>query len=173
VIHDIGYIREEEEMKKIPITKTGFDKLKKELKFLKTVSLPENIRDIEQARAHGDISENAEYAAAKERQSFIHGKMQELENNLASSQVIDLRNLSDDRVVFGSTVRIEDVHTGKEIKYQLVGPFESDISQNKISVTSPIGKAMIGKEIGDEVTVKAPGGIREFHIVDIRIEEIS
>ena len=82
-------------------------------------------------------------------------------------------NLSDDRVVFGSTVRIEDVHTGKEIKYQLVGPFESDISQNKISVTSPIGKAMIGKEIGDEVTVKAPGGIREFQIVDIRIEEIS
>jgi transcription elongation factor GreA len=160
-------------MKKIPITKTGFDKLKKELEFLKTVSLPENIRDIEQARSHGDISENAEYAAAKERQSFIHGKMQELENNLASSQVIDLRNLSDDRVVFGSTVRIEDVHTGKEIKYHLVGPFESDINQNKISVTSPIGKAMIGKEIGDEVTVKAPGGIREFQIVDIRIEEIS
>ena len=109
-------------MKKIPITKPGFDNLKKELEYLKTVSLLENIRDIETARAHGDISENAEYAAAKERQSFIHGKMQELENNLALSQVIDLKDLRDDRVVFGSTVRIEDVHTGKEIKYQLVGP---------------------------------------------------
>lgn len=160
-------------MKKTPITKTGYDKLRKELEHLKTVLLPENIRDIEQARSHGDISENAEYAAAKERQSFIHGKIQELENNLASSRIIDLTNLSDERVVFGSTVRIEDVHTGKKIEYHLVGPFESDISQNKISVTSPIGKAMIGKEIGDEVTVKAPGGIREFQIVDIRIEEIS
>jgi len=159
-------------MKKIPITKTGFDKLKKDLEYLKTVSLPENIRDIEQARSHGDISENAEYSAAKERQSFIHGKMQELENNLASSQVIDLKEISDERVVFGSTVRIEDARTGKETRYQLVGPFESDISKNKISVTSPIGKAMIGKEIGDEVTVKAPGGIREFQIVDICIEEI-
>jgi transcription elongation factor GreA len=158
-------------MKKTPITKTGYDKLKKELDHLKAVELPENIRDIEQARSHGDISENAEYAAAKERQSFIHGKIQELENNLASSRIIDLTNLRDDRVVFGATVRIEDVHTGKEIQYRLVGPFESDISQNKISVTSPIGKAMIGKEIGDEVTVKAPGGIREFQIVDIRIEE--
>ncbi len=141
-------------MKKTPITKSGYDKLKKELEYLKTVSLPENIRDIEQARSHGDISENAEYAAAKERQSFIHGKMQELENNLASSRIIDLTNISNERVVFGSTVCIEDVHTGKEIKYQLVGPFESDIGQNKISVTSPIGKAMIGKEIGDEVTIR-------------------
>lgn len=159
-------------MKKTPITKTGFDKLKKDLEYLKTVSLPENIRDIEQARAHGDISENAEYSAAKERQSFIHGKMQELENNLASSQVIDLKDIGDERVFFGSTVLIEDAQTGKETRYQLVGPFESDISKNKISVTSPIGKAMIGKKIGDEVTVKAPGGIREFQIVDIRIEEI-
>jgi transcription elongation factor GreA len=159
-------------MKKTPITKTGYDRLKKELEYLKTVELPGNIRDIEQARSHGDISENAEYAAAKERQSFIHGKIQELENNLASSRIIDQTNLRDDRVAFGATVRIEDVHTGKEIQYRLVGPFESDISQNKISVTSPIGKALIGKEVGDEVTVRAPGGVREFQIVDIRIEEI-
>jgi len=159
-------------MKKIPITRAGFEKLKKELEYLKTVAMPENIRDIEEARAHGDISENAEYAAAKERQSFIHGKMQELENNLASSQVIDLKDLSDERVVFGATILIEDIQTAKKIKYQLVGPFESDINKNKISVTSPIGKAMIGKEVGDEVSVKAPGGIREFQIVDIRIEEI-
>jgi len=159
-------------MKKMPITKTGFDKLKKELEYLKTVAIPENIRDIEEARAHGDISENAEYSAAKERQSFIHGKMQEIENNLASSQIIDLKDLSDERVVFGATILIEDIQTGKEIKYQLVGPFESDINKNKISVTSPIGKAMIGKEVGDEVSFKAPGGIREFQIVDIRIEDI-
>ena len=160
-------------MQKMPITKTGFHKLKKELDHLKTVSIPRNIRDIEEARAHGDISENAEYAAAKERQSFLHGKMQDLENNLASSQIIDLKDLKDDRVVFGSTVLIEDVHTGAEIKYQLVGPFESDISENRISVTSPIGKALIGKVIGDDVTVRAPGGIREFQIVDIRIENMA
>lgn len=160
-------------MKKAPITRTGYNKLKKELEHLKTVTLSENIRDIEQARSHGDISENAEYAAAKERQSFIHGKIQELENNLASCRIIDLTNLSNDRVVFGSTVQIEDTHTGEEIQYQLVGPFESDISLKKISVTSPMGKAMIGKEIGDEVIVKAPGGTREFQIVAIRIEEIS
>ena len=164
---------QENRMKKIPITKTGFDKLKKELDHLKSVLIPRNIRDIEEARAHGDISENAEYAAAKERQSFLHGKMQELENNLASSQIIDLKDLHDDRVVFGATVRIEDIHTGKEIRYQLVGPCESDINENKISVTSPIGKALIGKVIGDEVTVRAPGGIREFQIVDIRIEEMA
>ena len=158
-------------MKKIPITKTGFEKLKKDLEHLKTVALPENIRDIEAARAHGDISENAEYAAAKERQAFIHGKMQELENNLALSQVIDLKNLSSDKVIFGSTVTIEDIHTGKSIQHQLVGPFESDISQNTISVTSPIGKALIGKGMGDEVTVKTPGGIREFEIVNIFFKE--
>jgi transcription elongation factor GreA len=157
-------------MKKIPITKEGFEKLKKELGRLKTVSLPENIRDIEEARAHGDISENAEYAAAKERQAFIHGKMQELENNLAMSNVINLKDLTGDKVVFGSTVCIEDINTGQRIKYQLVGPFESDISKNTISVTSPIGKALIGKTIGDEVTAKTPGGVREFEIVDILIE---
>ena len=115
-------------MKKTPITKSGYDKLKKELEYLKTVSLPENIRDIEQARSHGDISENAEYAAAKERQSFIHGKIQELENNLASSRIIDLTNITNERVVFGSTVCIEDVHTGKEIKYHLRPVWRSCLS---------------------------------------------
>jgi transcription elongation factor GreA len=158
-------------MKKMPITKSGFEKLKKNLEHLKTVDLPDNIRDIEAARAHGDITENAEYAAAKERQSFIHGKMQELENNLALSRIIDLKDLSGDKVVFGSTVTIEDISTGKSIQYQLVGPFESDINQNMISVTSPIGKALIGKGMGDEVTVKTPGGIREFEIVNISFGE--
>jgi transcription elongation factor GreA len=154
-------------MEKIPITRAGFEKLKKELEYLKTVSILENIRDIETARAHGDISENAEYAAAKERQAFIHGKVQEIENNLAMSNVIDLSALNNDRVVFGSMVVIEDIATGDDTKYQLVGPFESDINENKISVTSPIGKALIGKNIGDNIKVKTPGGFREFEIRDI------
>lgn len=154
-------------MEKIPITKAGFEKLKKELEYLKTVSIPENIRDIEAARAHGDISENAEYAAAKEKQAFIHGKVQEIENNLATSNIIDLRGLNNDRVVFGSLVVIEDIATGDDTKYQLVGPFESDINENKISVTSPIGKALIGKNIGDTIKVKTPGGFREFEVIDI------
>ena len=156
-------------MDKLPISKMGFEKLKKDLEYLKRVAVPENIKEIEEARAHGDISENAEYAAAKERQSFIQGKIQELKNNLATSIIIDPKDLTDDRAVFGSTVTIEDVNTEEVIKYQLVGPFESDVNENKISVTSPIGKALIGKEVGDEVKANTPGGVREFEIVDISI----
>jgi transcription elongation factor GreA len=158
-------------MEKIPITKTGFARLKRELEVLKTVSIPQNIKDIEIARGHGDLSENAEYSAAKERQSFLHGKMQELENNLAMSNVIDLKNRSCDKVVFGSTVTIENSNTGEKITYQLVGPCESDLSINRISVTSPIGKALISKCIGDEICVTTPGGIREFEVVDITFQE--
>jgi transcription elongation factor GreA len=154
-------------MEKIPITKSGFENLKKELEYLKGVLIPANIRDIETARGHGDLSENAEYTAAKEKQSFLHGKLQELENNLALSNIIDLKTLSDDKVVFGATVVIEEINSGSQTNYQLVGPFESDISANKISVTSPIGKALIGKAIGDEVSVKTPGGMRKFEVVDI------
>ena len=154
-------------MEKIPITKEGFEKLKKELEKVKNVSIPENIRDIEVARAHGDLSENAEYHAAKERQSFLHGKMQELENNLAMSNVIVLKGEPTDKVVFGCFVTIADSDSGEEIKYQLVGPCESDISINKISVTSPIGRALIGKKIGNEIIVTAPGGTRNFEIMDI------
>lgn len=158
-------------MGKIPITKAGFAKLKKDLEILKNKSIPENIRDIEVARAHGDLSENAEYAAAKERQSFLHGKMQELENNLAMSNVISLKGLTNEKVVFGCYVTIVDSESGEEIKHQLVGPFESDINQNKISVISPIGKALIGKVVGDEITVNAPGGTRNFEIIDISTKE--
>ena len=158
-------------MKKIPITKTGFEKIKKELEQLKTVSVPENIRDIEEARGHGDLSENAEYTAAKERQSYLHGRIAELENNLATSEIIDLSNLTTEKVVFGSSVIISDVTTGDDTTYQLVGPLESDINQNKISVTCPIGKALIGKIVGDEIRVNAPGGIREFEVVDIFVEK--
>jgi transcription elongation factor GreA len=154
-------------MGKVPITRSGFEKLKKDLETFKTVLLPENIKDIEVARAQGDLSENAEYSAAKERQSYIHGKIQEIENNLALSDVIDSASLATDRAVFGTVVSIEEIDTGKAIKYQLVGPFESDINENKISVTAPLGKALIGKKIGDEIEVKAPGGVRKFEIVDI------
>jgi transcription elongation factor GreA len=158
-------------MEKIPMTKAGFERLKRELEVLKTVSIPENIKDIEEARGHGDLSENAEYSAAKERQSYLHGKLQELENNLAMSNVIDLKNLSCEKVVFGSAVNIQDINTEKEISYQLVGPLESDLDRNRISVTSPIGKALIGKCVGDEISVKTPGGIREFEIVNISVME--
>jgi transcription elongation factor GreA len=157
-------------MDKLPITKQGFEKLKKDLETLRNVSIPENIRDIEVARAHGDLSENAEYAAAKERQSYLHGKLQELENNLASCNIIPLKGINSDKVVFGCYVIIADSEGGEEIKYQLVGPFESDINQNKISVTSPIGKALIGKKIDDEIIVKTPGGTRNFQIIDISVE---
>ena len=154
-------------MEKMPITKEGFEKLKKELETLKNKSIPENIRDIEIARAHGDLSENAEYSAAKERQSFLYGKVQELENNLALSNVIILKGQISDKVIFGCFVTIVDSEDGEEIKYQLVGPFESDINVNKISVTSPIGKAMIGQTIGSEINVQTPGGSRNFEIVNI------
>lgn len=158
-------------MGRIPITKTGFEKLKKELEMYKTVLMPENIRDIEVARAHGDLSENAEYTAAKERQSYIQGKIQEIGNNLALSDVIDLAGMAtEDKVVFGARVTIEDIDTGEERNYQLVGPLESDISENKISVTSPLGKALIGKKIGAAINVQTPGGLKKFEIVDVSAE---
>jgi transcription elongation factor GreA len=158
-------------MERIPITRSGFEKLKRELETFKTVLLPENIRDIEVARSHGDLSENAEYSAAKERQSYIHGRIQEIENNLALSDVIDLNGMATDKVVFGVTVSIEDMDNGQETKYRLVGPLESDINENKISVTAPLGKAMIGKRIGNEINVKTPRGLRKFEIVDIQVDE--
>lgn len=158
-------------MEKVPITKAGFEKLKKDIETIKNVSIPENVRDIEIARAHGDISENAEYSAAKERQSFLYGKMQELENQLATSNVINLKGLKTEKVVFGCYVSMEDTDSGDRIKYQLLGPYESDISQNKISVTSPIGKALIGKRIGNEINVQTPGGTRNFELIDISVEE--
>ena len=158
-------------MGKIPITAKGFERLKKELENLKSVLIPQNIKDIEIARGHGDLSENAEYSAAKERQSFLHGKLQELENNLALSEVISLTRQASEKVVFGTTVAIEDTATGKGTTYQLVGPLESDIGNNRISVTSPIGKALIGKSVGDLVKVSTPGGVREFEIVDISVSD--
>ena len=154
------------------MTQGGYDKLRSELDILKTKGRDDAAKAIAEAREKGDLSENAEYAAAKRRQSYLHGKSQELENNLASCNIINITGIGSDKVVFGSYVTIADIDSddGEEIKYQLVGPFESDISLNKISVTSPIGRALIGKGIDSEIIVKTPGGVRKFQIIDISCE---
>lgn len=155
-------------MDRIPFTPQGFQNLKKELERLKRVERPSNIRAIEEARAHGDLSENAEYAAAKDRQGFIEGRISELEFKLNSADVIDPTNLPKDRAVFGSTVVLENVDTGEDVEYQLVGPEESDIGEGRISVSSPLGRAMLGKKPEDEITVQAPAGKRVYEVVEIR-----
>ena len=154
-------------MDRIPITINGFEALKKELKNLKTVERPRNIESIEIARAHGDLSENAEYDAAKEKQAFIQGRINELEFKLSNAEVIDPSKLPKDKIVFGSKILVENVDSGEEVEYQLVGPEESDIDNGKVSVTSPLGRAILGKVPGDEVTVQAPAGKRIYEIVEI------
>lgn len=155
-------------MERIPITRQGLEKIKAELNHLEGVERPQNIRAIEEARAHGDLSENAEYHAAKEAQAFIEGKINELRAVIGRSEVLDIETSPTDRVVFGRTVLLYDVNTEEEITYQLLGPYESDPEKGKISVTSHLGQALIGREAGDEVRVKTPGGIQEFEIVEIR-----
>ena len=154
-------------MERTPITIKGYASLKKELERLKKVERPENIKAIEEARAHGDLSENAEFEAAKDKQGFIEGRIGELEYKLASADIIDPDKLPKDRAVFGCTVMLENIATGEKINYQLVGPDESNIEKKRISVTSPLGQAMIGKEPGDEVTLTAPGGKRSYELIDI------
>ena len=154
-------------MEQIPITKEGYEKLRKELERLKHVDRPENIKAIEEARAHGDLSENAEFEAAKDRQGLIESRINELEYKLANADIIDTTNLPKDRVVFGSRVEIENVDTGEGQEYLLVGPDESDIEDGKISVSSPLGQAILGKKPGDEIVINAPGGKRFYELVDI------
>lgn len=155
-------------MNKIPFTKEGLEKLKKELKHLINVEAPENIRAIEEARSHGDFSENAEYDAAKEKQSFIRGKINELKSVIGRSEIIEIDDGPADRVVFGRTVLLYNTQTDEEIEYQLLGPYESEPENGKISVTSPLGQALIGKEPDDEVKARTPGGIQEYEIIGIR-----
>jgi len=150
-----------------PITRNGYNQLHKELGNLKKVVRPEVIKDIEEARAHGDLSENAEFVAAKERQSFVETKIRDIEQKLANSEIMEVNHLPSDRVVFGSSVTLENHGSGEEVTYQLVGPDESDISAGTISITSPLGRALIGKEINDEITVQAPGGIKKYTILKI------
>ncbi len=154
-------------MGKIPITKDGYDKLKKELECLQRVERPKNIKAIEEARAHGDLSENAEFEAAKNRQSFIEGRIGELGYKLANADVIDPDTISKDRAVFGCTVLLENIDNEENMKYQLVGPDESSIEEGRISVSSPLGRAIVGKKPGDEIKLQAPGGKRFYELVEI------
>lgn len=154
-------------MERIPITRQGYQKLKKELAYLKSTERPRVIRSIEEARAHGDLSENAEYDAAKERQAFIEGRLSELGYKLGNAEIIDVDDLPKDRAVFACTVVLENVETGEGVEYQLVGPEESDIEKGRISVASPLGKAIIGKKPGEEIVLNAPAGKRVYELVEI------
>jgi len=154
---------------KYPMTVEGAEKLRQELHRLKTVERQAVIAAIAEARAHGDLSENAEYDAARERQAFIEGRIQELEAKLANAQIIDPKTLdADGRVVFGATVELEDLESGDKACYQIVGDEEADVKAGEISVSSPIARALIGKYAGDVVQVQTPGGMREFEILDVR-----
>lgn len=156
-------------MNKIPLTVAGAEKLRAELHKLKTVDRPNVINAIAEARSHGDLSENAEYDAAKERQGFIEGRIKEVEGKLANAQIIDPKLLdADGRCVFGATVALEDLDSGQTVTYQIVGDDEADIKENKISISSPIARALIGKYAGDIAEVQAPGGVREYEIIDVR-----
>jgi len=156
-------------MSTVPITVHGAQLLKDELQRLKHVERPAVITAISEARAQGDLSENAEYDAAKERQSFIEGRIAELEGKLSAAQIIDPTVLdAEGRVVFASTVTLEDLESGDKVTYQIVGDDEADLKQSKISISSPIARALIGKYAGDEVEVQAPGGIRGYEIIEVK-----
>jgi transcription elongation factor GreA len=156
-------------MATIPITKRGAEALKAELHQLKTVERPWVINAISEARAQGDLSENAEYESAKDRQGFVEGRIQEVEGKLSAAQVIDPSTLdADGRVVFGATVRLEDDETGAKVTYQIVGEDEADLKQGLINISSPIARALIGKEEGDTAVVQAPGGERHYEIISVQ-----
>jgi transcription elongation factor GreA len=154
---------------KVPLTVAGAEALKAELQRLKHKDRPDVIRAISEARAQGDLSENAEYDAAKEKQSFVEGRILDIEGKLSSAQIINTAMLDDDgRVVFGVTVDLEETESGEKVSYQIVGEDEADLKLGKISFTSPIARALIGKSAGDVAEVRAPGGIKEYEIVDVR-----
>ncbi len=155
-------------MTRHPLTKNGVDRLREELASLKKVDRPRIIAAIAEARAHGDLKENAEYHAAKEQQGFIEGRIQRLEYTISHAQIIDVAKLNPgDKVVFGATVTLSDEETAEETQYQIVGDIEADIKHNRIAVSSPISRALIGREVGDVVVVRAPAGDREYEIVDV------
>lgn len=153
-------------MEKIPLTQGGFDKLNAELKHLKSVERPAIIRAIAEAREHGDLSENAEYHSAKEKQSFIEGRVKELEGAISLAEVIDPTKLSG-TIKFGATVELADEDTDEEKTYQIVGEYEADIEQGRLNIKSPIARALIGKDEGDSVEVRTPGGVRSYEILSI------
>lgn len=157
-------------MEKLPMTAEGYERIGQEIKQLKSVERPNVIKAIAEAREHGDLSENAEYHAAKERQSFIEGRVMELEDMQSRAQVIDVSKLSGDTVKFGATVALVDEETEAEVKYQIVGEIEADLKIGRISITSPVSRALIGKEVGDSVEVMTPGGGRSYEI--LRVEYV-
>jgi transcription elongation factor GreA len=158
-------------MNKIPLTVKGAESLRQELHRLKTVERPSVISAIAEARSHGDLSENAEYDAAKERQGFIEGRIQDIESKLSNAQIINPAELDvDGRIVFGATVELEDMGSSDTVTYQIVGDDEADIKLGKISVSSPIARALIGKHAGDMADVQAPGGVRQYEVLDVRYE---
>ena len=158
-------------MSRIPITASGLRRLKEELKQIQTVERLKISKEIEVARAHGDLRENAEYHAAKEKQSHVEGRILSLNDWIARAEVIDVSKLSGDKVVFGATVKLLDVETDKEVTYTLVGELEADIKRRLISVTSPLARGLIGKAVGDLVNVQSPGGAREYEVVEVLFEE--
>ena len=156
-------------MSKVPLTSRGAEKLRDELQLLKSVKRPAVIKAIAEARAHGDLKENAEYHAAREQQSFIEGRINDIEGKLSNAQVIDVTQMSaNGKVIFGATVELSDEDSGKEVTYQIVGEDEADIKANRISITSPIARALIGKEEGDTAEVNAPGGKKMYEILTVR-----
>jgi transcription elongation factor GreA len=155
---------------RVPMTARGYEQIKTDLKQLKSVERPKNIKEIEEAIAHGDLSENAEYHAAKERQGHLEARISLLEDRLARAQVIDPSGQTTDQVRFGCTVRLEDAETAEEVRYTIVGEDESDVSQGRISLTSPVGRALMGKAVDDTVEVKVPKGNRKLDVLEILIE---
>jgi transcription elongation factor GreA len=153
---------------RIPMTPRGQKRLREELKHLREVERPKNVQDIEIARGHGDLSENAEYHAAKERQSFLEGRIREVEGTIALAEVIDPAKLSGTRVVFGATVRLADTESGEETVYNIVGDHEGDIKQGRIAVSAPLARALIGRETGDTVTLRTIKGSREYQIQEVK-----
>ena len=157
-------------LKRVPMTPDGYQKLQTELDKLLKVERPKNIRDIAEARAHGDLSENAEYHAAKEKQSFLEGRIQELKTKIALADVIDPSKISQDKVAFGAKVTVVDVSSDEEKTFMLVGPDEADAKNGRISISSPVGRALLNKTVGDEVTIKAPAKTLEYEILEIIFE---
>ena len=154
-------------MDKIPITNIGFEKLEEELKILKSVERPTVIKSIAEAREHGDLSENAEYHAAKEKQSFIEGRIADLENKISRAEIIITKKLKSNKVIFGATVTLGEVGKKKQIVYQIVGTEEADVESGKISISSPLARALLGKKVDDTVEVYSPGGSKEYEVENI------
>lgn len=159
-------------MKRAPLTQKGANKLRAELEHLKSVKRPQIIEAIAEARAHGDLRENAEYHAAREQQSFTEGRINELENTLANAEIIDTSKLKPgSRIVFGAIIELQDLHSEEQVRYQIVGDLEADIKQRMISVSSPVARALIGKSEGDTVHIETPGGRKSFEVVEVRYED--